>query len=268
MPDRSPHLETTPLMRGLIRVASLLFALVTASAAVGGWIALDVLAATATVVPRLDSALEPSGELLATMESTVTDVRAGLGIVSELTEDVGESTVAVADIVDDVAALTSDRLPASLEALEATMPSLIETAEVIDQSMRTLSILGVAYDPEVPFDEALREVRTQLDGLPEAIASDGEQLSALSPRIRRAGDDTALLAQRIEAIDADLAEAEGVIADYRASVDELDGIRPVADDIDTLVPVARVALVVMAVAGIALAVAGLATAGRVPTSRL
>ena len=250
--------------RVLIRSAAMLFALVTAAAGVAGWLALEMVAATVEVAPQIDEAAEPSEELLDIVDSTVTNVRDSLTVVADASGQLGESTDSVADIVESVADLTTGRIPATLSTLEASLPGLIDTAQVIDETLRTLSFVGVQYDPEVPFDEALAEVHSQLEGLPELITEDGEELRSLVPRIRQAGEDSRRLVENIEAIDADLAEAQEVIAEYDDTVAELRGLRTVATDVSTLVPIARVALVVLVVSGLATAVVGWVIAARVP----
>lgn len=253
--------------RALIRSAAMLFAVVTAAAGVAGWLALEMVAATVEIAPGLDDATEPSERLLDVIDSTLSDVRESLSVVSGVSVELGESTESVAQVVDDVADLTTGRIPDTLRALETSLPGLIDTARVIDDALRTLSLVGVQYDPAVPFDEALADVQRQLEGLPDSITADGERLRDLAPRIRTAGENSRRLVSSIEEIDADLAAAQEVVGDYQGTVEDLRGLRTVAGDVEVLIPVARVALVALFVSGIGSTVIVWMIAGRVPEPR-
>ena len=141
-------------------------------------------------------------------------------------------------------------------------PALIDTANVIDNTMSALSFIGVDYDPDEPLDEALREVEAQLEGLPETISDQGARIGALVDDIRLTGTETGLISGRLDAIDAGLADAATTIDDYRQAIDDLGLVGDVGTDIAAAIPAARVALLVLALSGVALAIIGWKVAGR------
>lgn len=246
----------------LIRVGAVILAVTALSASVAGWLALNVIDTTLTVIPGISRTTEPSGDLLDAIEVTLDEVRATLGDVSGITDQVADSTSEAAAVIDEIATLTTGQIPDSLTALQETMPALIDTANVIDNTMSALSFLGVDYDPDEPLDEALREVEAQLDGLPETISDQGARIGALVDDIRQTGTETGLISGRLETIDAGLGDAAATIDDYRQAIDDLGLVGDVGTDIAAAVPAARVALLVLALSGVALAIIGWKVAGR------
>src|SRR5665811_1402950 len=119
----------------LIRFLSAAFVVASLSAASLAWFALDTLAVTASLVPGMGSASEPSRRLLEVADETLTEVRATLDVVTTVTDEVGATTDETADVLDGITGLLSHRIPEALTAIEASMPALIETAAVIDDTM-------------------------------------------------------------------------------------------------------------------------------------
>lgn len=250
----------------LIRVGAAILAVTALSASVAGWLALNVIDTTLTLIPGISRTAEPSGDLLDAIEITLDEVRATLGDVSEITDQVADSTSEAAAVIDEIATLTTGQIPDSLTALQETMPALIDTATVIDNTMSALSFIGVDYDPDEPLDQALREVETQLDGLPETISDQGARIGALVDDIRQTGTETGLISGRLETIDAGLGDAAATIEDYRQAIDDLGLVGDVGTEIAAAVPAARVALLLLALSGIALAFLGWKVARRFETA--
>ncbi len=240
----------------LIRLAAVILAVTSLAAAASGWLALNVIDTTLTLLPGVSSTAEPSEDLLDAIELTLAEVRTTLDDVALITDRVADSTTEAAAVIDEVATLTTGQIPDSLAALEDTMPALIDTANVIDDTMSALSFLGVSYDPDQPLDDALRQVQTRLDGLPETIAAQGETIGELVDDIERIGTDTATVSGRLEAIDTGLADAEATIDDYRRAISDLGVVSDVGTDIAAAVPAARVTLILLAVSGLSLASLG------------
>lgn len=250
-----------PLPR-LVRFVSVAFVVAALSAAGLAWFALDTVQITVSLVPGMSTASEPSRRLLTVADDTLTEVRATLDVVGSVTDDIGTSADETADVLEGIEGLLSERIPEALTAIEASMPALIDTAAVIDDTMGTLAIIGVPYNPDVPFDTALREVETQLEGLPEVVAEQGSSLAAIVPVVRTSGQDVARLSDHLVAIDEDLAAAQLTLEDYEQAIVDLEQIALVGDDVARFIPFARVGTVIMALAGIALGLGGWSLAGR------
>jgi methyl-accepting chemotaxis protein len=246
------HLTTATL----VRIGAVVIAVASVVAAIGGWVGLDVIETSLTLAPELGEAGEPSQGLVAAVDETLNEVRGGLQTLRSITDQVAASTEEAADVLDEVGALSTGRIPDALASLEAALPALIDTAAVIDNTMRTLSVLGVDYRPQVPLDEAFGDVQTQLDGLPETINQQGENLQTLVEEMRGMGTETGLLSGQIDSIERNLADTQATLSDYGQAVDSLGRLTELSDQIEASIPVGRVALVVLALSGLILGAIG------------
>lgn len=203
----------------LLRMLALTIAVVVACAAVVAWVVVGALGtvgesreASMAAIDTVDSTIDTTDEIVAT-------VRAGLGDLDRLAENVSASSEITATAIRGLSDLTTNDLPDALRTIEDAMPALIEVGAVVDDTLRTLSVIGVAYGPSVPFDDALRGVQASMQGLPEAIAEQGSTLGSLAPRVDDVGTESAMLATEIQAADAQLEEASLLLDDYRAVLD-------------------------------------------------
>lgn len=246
----------------LVRIGSVVLAIATVFAAIGGWVALDIIEASVAVAPELQAAGDPSRGMVEAVDGTLDEIREGLQTLESITERVAASTGEVADVVDEVATLSTGRIPDTLASLEEALPALIDTAAVIDSTMRTLRVLGVDYRPQVPLDEAFSDVQSQLDGLPEEITTQGENLRSLVEELRTSGTETEVLSTQIDTIERSLAETQVTLTDYGSALESLDRLAEVSDQIDAALPIGRVALGVLALSGLALGAIGWNLASR------
>src|SRR5690606_26846779 len=146
----------------LVKIGAALVAVVSLAAAVAGWIALDVVESVFSAAPELEEAAEPSRDPLEAIDATMGEAGGALGTRSGMADRLSGSAVPAAEVLDEVAELTTSQIPDSLTALRDALPALIDTADVIDDTMRTLSFLGVEYRPQVPLDDAFGEIQAQL----------------------------------------------------------------------------------------------------------
>lgn len=240
----------------LVRIGAIVVAIATVFAAIAGWIGLDIVAASLEVAPEVQEAGEPAEGMVAAIDGTLEQVRSGLDTLQSITQRVADSSGDAAAVLDEVAALSTGQIPDTLSSLEQALPALIDTAAVIDSTMRTLSVLGVDYQPQVPLDEAFTDVQQQLDGLPESISAQGEDLQALAEEMRTTGEQTDVLSGHIEEIERSLARTQTSLDEYAAAVDSLGRLAEVSDRINTLLPVGRISLGVLAVTGLMLGAIG------------
>lgn len=233
-------------LKTLIRIAAVFFALAGLCAAGLAWFGLDVVESSLSLAPT--TAVSPTRDLLQSATETVSELRVTLGVVSRTTDDVATSTDDLIDTLGGVTDVLENQIPPALTAIQSSLPALIDTASVVDQSMRALSRLGVPYNPQVPFDQALTQVQAQLEGLPQAIEDQGANIDALLPVIRRSGQNMGDLTGRIDEIEASLGDAQTALIGYKTTLDDFEAASARASSIVSFVPVARVAVVVLAIA--------------------
>lgn len=153
--------------------------------------ALDSLEATADVV-------ELASETVVAVDGVFGDVVAALGTTEQALEEAGRSLSGIGVVTQEVSVLVGSEVPVQIESVLAAFPPLVDTARVVDRTMRALSLVGVEYDPEQPLDEALQEISNSLGPLPERLRGQREGLST-------AADDLVVLSLSLEALSEDVA---------------------------------------------------------------
>lgn len=241
----------TPLPNTL-RAAAVALGALTVAVAAAGWMLLGG-------IQRLDDAGVTSAETFETLRrtvdvtsSTTSTVADALSDLEVLVETVASSAETTAEFVGDTAEVTSTRIPRSLEAIERAMPGLIDAAAVIDDSLSTLSLLGVDYQPETPFDDALREVQASLDGLADDVASQGSTLARLVPEMQEVSATASGLRSRVSDTRDHLRTAETVLEDYRTLLDTSERVLGPDPGLIRHGWLARSVLVLIGVAGLGL----------------
>ncbi len=186
---------------------------------------------------RLTERMIPVQDQLATGRALLTETGAALAATDAALITAEETALAAATTLDDSAALiervtqvVSVDIPAALNDVQAAMPTLIETAAAVDQTLGILAGinltipnpfgtdweigLGVEYDPAVPLDVALEDVSGGLEGLPEQLQTMGDDLEAASQNAVTVG-------QQAETLAADLQATRQQVAVLRDQVEAL-----------------------------------------------
>ena len=240
-------------LRNTLRTAAVAVGLLAVAVAAAGWMTLggiERLDDAGLTSPDTFETLRRTVEVTVSATSTVSDA---LSDVETLIETVASSADTTAGFVSETAEVTSTRIPQSLGAIERAMPGLIDAAAVIDDSLNTLAILGVAYEPEVPFDDALREVQTSLDGLAEEVSAQGTTLERLVPEMERISSTASSLTSRVRDTREHLTNAGTILDEYQAILDATeDAIAPDTGEVLRHGAWVRVVLLVIAFSGVAL----------------
>jgi hypothetical protein len=199
----------------------------------------DSVGVAAEAVDALGATVDLAGETISSVNVILSRTAASTRDLSAALADAEEVLLATAD-------LSEQQIAGSLEAVEDTLPALIQVAAVIDRTLSALSVIpfGPDYDPAEPFDDSLRALEGELDGLPEA-------LRAQAALIRSGGQDLATTREGTTAIADDLDDLHATLA---ASGDLLDRYAMTAsearqlvtrDDLGRQLTLARVLVIVL-----------------------
>jgi hypothetical protein len=199
----------------------------------------DSVGVAAEAVDALGSTVDLAGETVSSITVILSRTAASTRDLSAALADAEEVLLATAD-------LSEQQIAGSLEAVEDTLPALIQVAAVIDRTLSALSVVpfGPDYDPAEPFDDSLRALQTELDGLPEA-------LRAQAALIRDGGRDLATTREGTTAIADDLDELQTTLASSGALLDRYAATASEArqlvtrDDLGRQLTLARVLVVVL-----------------------
>lgn len=166
---------------------------------------------------RLSESLELADVNLTTLTAIIRETGNELLAVQDALETVHQTTVDVSltltdtrPLVADAAQVITQDIPVALDGVQASMPSVIETAATVDETLIFLSAfqftipnpfgnnftfgLGMDYAPEVPLDAALEALSVNLEGIPGELRSLEDDFENTSLNLLTLRDDLAALA--------------------------------------------------------------------------
>ncbi len=210
----------------------------------------ETLAVTTVALDAAQETVVVAGDALADLSGTVATVGTASLSVSTSLDDSQE-------LVAEVARITGEDLPASIEAMDASMPALIRVASVVDGTLRAAAFFGVDYDPEQPFDEALRTLDASFDGIPGRLRRQAELLDESSGDIADIATTARQLSRDMTGLSAQLAATTELVDDYETTARQAnDLVEQIAFDLDRR---ARLAQVMLVLGGLVFAASQLTT---------
>jgi len=139
------------------------------------------------------------------------------------TLDVSSTLSSTQATLVEIADLTGDELPQSIEASLVALVSVEETAAVIDQLLRGFQQLGVGtYDPDVPLDQAVAQAGDGLRGLPDSLRTLGDGLRLTSDSLDDVQTGIALMSEQMTIIEGNVTEADESVDNLGDTLQEVD----------------------------------------------
>ncbi|MEX2623763.1 MAG: hypothetical protein WD651_08540 [Acidimicrobiia bacterium] len=222
---------------------------------------------------RLDGTLEVTGSALQTIgvtldiaDEALANLTLTLEVASAATNQASASAATVSEAIDETVVIIGEDLPASIEAIRAAMPGLIEASAVIDSTLSGLALVGVPYNPEVPLDDAFRDLDRQLASMPQSLRDNAATIGELVPQADGFRDQSTLLATQVGLMRTTVENARTVIDDYRVTTDQVDVVvRTTTDGLGRSELTARLLVVLVGVMS-ALTMSGFVVVGRALTT--
>lgn len=209
----------------------------------------NVIAPTSGIVGDLADSIEAS-ELL--FERTTEAI--------ESIETASRSTVrtltSVGAVIEETTEVAGEGVADSLDAAVETLPGLISTGRIIDNTMRALSFVGVDYDPDMPLDESLADLEASLAPLPDQIRDQVALLEGVRTDLEEISDDGRDLSGVLLETRLDMMAAERVLRSARANATAAaERIEEIEAGVDTYDTMARVVVVAASLALLAASLA-------------
>lgn len=175
----------------------------------------DSVAVTATTLEALDDTVALATDALRRTTTTLSDA-------ADTAATVGSATDATVDVLDGAADVTGTEVAGSLAAVQRTLPALIDVAGVIDSTLGALDALpvGPTYDPDVAFDDALRDVEEELDGLPAALRDQAGLLRDGADRLGEVREATTTVGTDLRLLAGTLRETGETVASLGTATQE------------------------------------------------
>lgn len=177
----------------------------------------------------LTRSLDLTAESLDTVDSsldvatgTVEAVRTGLGDAEQTSEDLQTSFTEGATVLEEAARLTRSDVASSLEAVQATLPTIVQVGGTIDGTLRAIDQLGVGdeYSPQEPFDVTLQSLQDSLAGLPDDLRAQAESIDQAGDNLRTVGDRGVAVSESIGEARTSLEVAGQVLGEYQTTASQ------------------------------------------------
>ena len=213
------------------------------------WIVLGAAADTSVRSLQLASdVLDSVGGTVVSVDGVLDDVSDGLRTTQQSLADASVTLTQLSALTSNLAELVGEDVPASLDAVRASLAPIQTTAGLLDGALTALSFVGVDYDPEVPLDEAIDELDAQLAAIPERLRAQGPLIDAAAESLSDFGGDTLTIAQELSDLRSRLSEASFTVGNYRSTIAEADALlADVEENVSSRLDTLRVVLVVFGV---------------------
>ena len=152
-------------------------------------------------------------ETIDVADALIVTVDDGLATISGMVETIGVTIDNVSGVADATADLATT-LPESFVDIDAALLTVEELGATVDSALSALSNVpfGPDYNPEVPFPEAIGNLRTALDPLGEQLTVIGEQLGGFS-------ENSGALTSEVDGFVANIAASREALGDTQALLD-------------------------------------------------
>ncbi len=202
----------------------------------------DGLTLTADALAAADASIAVAGDALAETAVALDELATTSLIVGGTLENSHE-------LIDEVAVITGEDLPETIESFRSSMPGLIRAASAIDTTLRALNLFtSDDYDPDVPLDEAIIQLDEDLAALPDSLRRQAVLLDRANDGmvgVTRKMFETAGQTVRLRMA---LTTAAGVLSDFELTTSQARTlVGDVATQLEGQVPLARLAVVLSGV---------------------
>lgn len=173
--------------------------------------------------------LETVSETLALAKSSIADVNTVMETAETTADDLAQTVTDTRPLLGQISSVASDQVPDSLETIQQAFPSLEQVAGVIDSTLTTLNNfrideeilglelqydLGIDYEPEVPFDQSVRELGEGLEGLPESLRTLEIYINVANNNLQTVSRDIRTLADDLGTVNGRITELDPILDEY------------------------------------------------------
>jgi hypothetical protein len=203
----------------LLLIAAVAGLMISVAGIVGVWrIVAGMKAGLASTGGMLETTLLATADGLGIARQSLTQADDALDTLADTVDTAGQSLGDTAPLIDSLTQVTSTDLPETIRTTQGALASAQASAETIESTLRLITSIPLLpiqpYQPEVPLGQALQEVSSSLDAIPESLASMEAALANTADNlvtIERQLDDIAL---GVAAVSASLAAAQDVVSQY------------------------------------------------------
>lgn len=177
---------------------------------------------TAEILNVLDAALVTTMEALEVVERSLDNAAETMTTLETTTRDVAKGIGETDPLFDTLTTVTGKDLPATVANTQQSLASAAEAAQTIETHLTTLSqipLLNVpTYRPEVPLEESLTEVQSDLEPLTDAFLEMEESINVGGENSAQVEKDIQEVADSIAQINPTIEQAKEVVSQFEQIV--------------------------------------------------
>jgi hypothetical protein len=219
-----------------------------------------------------EGVLETAGASLNTIEESLEQSRQSISAITATIAAVRETTANLASTVDDtqpmlddLALLLGQDIPNTIGDVQDAIPNVVQTARVVDDTLRLLSRLqveetiplidyeisfglGVEYDPEIPLDQAVEGVGSDLGPIAETSANLQGELQTAKVNMGLLSRDLTRLTVELGRLNQEVSQFRPLLDEYGTQLNDMrDGIGQGRERLDDQLSTAKQTIVLAAV---------------------
>ncbi len=189
-------------------------------AVVGQGLVTDVSRDAETALVLVTDGLESGQASIELAGTAVTDLESAVGTAVTASDEVADTLANSGQLIGEVARITGEDLPESIEAVDAAMPGLIRVAGLIDNTLRAARFFGADYDPDRPFDEAVADLDASLEGMPDDLRTQATLLADSTEDVAQIASTARVLSSDLGELRAELAATSQILSEYESTAAE------------------------------------------------
>ncbi|HBX68893.1 MAG TPA: hypothetical protein DEH25_05780 [Chloroflexi bacterium] len=170
--------------------------------------------------------------------NVITATYQSLQTVSTSTGDASDTVTDMRPLIWKTTQVVTGDVPTALDGVQDSMPSLIETAKTVDQTLTWIADFkivipipfapdyvfdfGFSYAPEIPLDQALEVMSGNLEGVPDDLRSMESDLDTLDANMSVIRDDLAQLSENITSLNEQIAAINPRLDEFAQNISAIE----------------------------------------------
>lgn len=213
--------ETRLLGSAMARYAGISMVVLSLAGLVAGLILVQGLSSyTRASVSVSQSALGAISQTIEAFDELAADTSASIEAASRSVDEASTTVDTAISGLDDLATLLDEDIPETIASIRTSMPAAIQAANAIDGTLRALSLFGVDYRPEEPFDESLSRINAALGSLPDDLRIQSESIRELIPSGEALVGEIDQLSAQLDGLGESLGRFTSLAGTYELTVTE------------------------------------------------
>ena len=179
-------------------------------------------------VELIDRTLATTAEGLVLAETSLALAADTAASLETVMAGVGQAVGDTAPMMDSVADLLGEQLPATIRATQDTLAAVATSAKLVDDVLSVVTaipLLGMgSYVSEVSLHQGLEEVAASLDEVPISLGAAQEGLTSASGNLEGLQEDFTVVADDLGQLSTSLESAQSVVVRHQGTVADLQAL--------------------------------------------